>query len=167
MEEARGPAEVRSPAVVPTGDPAPAPGPGPCSRGQSASLLPSSVPLLSSRPSLHYTPNMLRSKHQVSAQSGESRSCTPWTPRSRDYCQGDRPLLPTRASCQGLSPFPAFSSATKALITRLLWSKGQFGSHVSTSAPEAQQCGRKRCRVAAPPECHPSPPVGLTSGTLV
>ena len=155
MEEARGTAEVRSPAVVPTGDPAPAPGPGPCSGGQSAPLLPSHPPTPVEPPQTSSVRPVggVKVLHPIDPPTQET------TVKVTALCSLPQSQLSVSEPFPHLNDSP-FSSARKARITRLLWSKGQFRSHVSTSAPEAQQCSQKHCRAAAALECHLSPTRG-------
>ena len=100
---------------------------------------------------------MLRSKHQVPAQSGESRSCILWTPHSRDYVKG------TSLCCLPQSPLsmsePFLPSLTllslllrKPSLPGCFGLKDNSGSRVSTSASEAQKCSQKHCRVAVLPQ---------------
>lgn len=67
---------------------------------------PVQCPIPVARPSLHYTPNMPRSTtHIKSAQSG-SQALHPHGPRQETTVKVTASLLPTRASCQCLSPSP-------------------------------------------------------------
>ena len=160
MEEARG-TDVWSPAVVPTGDPAPAPGARALQRRTKCLTPPVSSPN-SCRADPAYTTPQTSSVSPV----GGVKVLHPMDPLTQEttvkvttFCSLPQSQLSVSEPFPHLNDSP-FSSATKALITRLLWSKGQFGSHVSTSAPEARKCSQKHCRAAAAPECHPSPTRG-------
>ena len=136
MEEARGTAEVRSPTVVPTGDPAPAPGPRALQRRTKCPAPPVSSPN-SCRANPAYTTPQTSSVSPV----GGVKVLHPMDPPTQETTVKVTALCSLPQGQLSVSePFPhlndsPFSSARKARITRLLWSKGQFGSHVSTSAP--------------------------------